>query len=54
MKYCINCKKKYNAEDELCPNCGSELCEMSRDTGDEINENENAEIISVMMITGIL
>ena len=54
MKYCLNCKKKFNTENELCPNCGAKLCEMPRDAVDEMHENETAEIISTMMITGIL
>ena len=40
--------------DELCPNCGAKLCEMSQDAGDEMNDTEAAEIVSTMMITGIL
>lgn len=54
MKYCLNCKKKFDTEDELCPKCGTKLCEISQDADDEMNENEAAEIISTMMITGIL
>lgn len=54
MKYCLNCKKKFDTEDELCPKCGAKLCEMPHDADDEMNENESAEIISTMMITGIL
>lgn len=54
MKYCLNCKKEYDLEEVLCPNCGEKLCEMSQDADDEMNENEAAEIISTMMITGIL
>lgn len=54
MKYCLNCKKKFDIEDELCQNCGSKLKEMPQDDGDEMNKNEAAEIISTMMITGIL
>ena len=54
MKYCSNCKKKFHTEDELCQNCGAKLYEMPQDSGDEMNENEAAEIISTMMITGIL
>lgn len=54
MKYCLNCEKKFDTEDELCPNCGVKLCEMLQDADDKMNENEAAEIISTMMITGIL
>lgn len=54
MKYCVNCKKKLDTEDEFCPICGTKLSEMHQDAGDEMKENEAAEIISTMMITGIL
>lgn len=54
MKYCKKCKKKFNTENELCPNCGTKLHEMSHDDSNEINETEAAEIVSTMMITGIL
>lgn len=54
MKYCLKCKKKFDTADELCPNCGAKLYEISKDAGDEMNESEAAEIISTMMITGIL
>lgn len=47
-------KKCADTEDELCPNCGVKLCEMPQDADDKMNENEAAEIISTMMITGIL
>ena len=54
MKYCLNCKKNFDTEDEFCPKCGAKLCEIPQDADDEMNENEAAEIISTMMITGIL
>ena len=54
MKYCLNCKKKFNAEYERCPTCGKKLYEISKDDGEKINESEAAEIISTMIITGIL
>lgn len=54
MKYCLNCKKKFDTEDKLCPICGTKLCEMPQDADNETEENETAEIISTMMITGIL
>ena len=54
MKYCLNCKTQFDTEDELCPNCGAKPYEMPQDNRDEMNENEAAEIISTMMITGIL
>lgn len=54
MKYCLSCKKKFDTEDEMCPICGSKLCEMPQDDDRELKENECAEIISTMMITGIL
>ncbi len=49
MKCCLRCKKKFDKEDELCPNCATKLCEMSHDVGDEINENEAAEIKSFLL-----
>lgn len=48
MKYCLNCKKNFDTEDKLCPNCGEKLCGMSQNADDEMNENESAEIISTM------
>lgn len=54
MKYCMNCKKKLDTEDEFCLICGTKLSEMSQNAGDEMKENEAAEIIATMMITGIL
>ena len=54
MKYCKKCKKKFDTENELCLNCGSKLYQMSQDDSNEINEIEAAEIVSTMMITGIL
>lgn len=54
MKYCFNRKMKVDTEDKRCPTCGAELCEMPQDADDKMNESEAAEIISTMMITGIL
>lgn len=54
MKYCKKCKMKFDTEDNLCPSCGAKLYEMPQNDGEEINDNETAEIISTMTITGIL
>ena len=49
MKCCLSCKKKFDKENVLCPNCTTNLCEMSHDVGDEINENKAAEIKSFLL-----
>ena len=54
MEYCLKCKKQFDTEAELCPNCGAKPYEIPQDNRDEMNENEAAEIISTMMITDIL
>lgn len=54
MKYCLNCEKKFDTEDNLCPNCGAKLNKIPQDDVDEMKENEAEEIISTMTITGIL
>ena len=54
MKYCLNCKKKFDTEDESCPICGAKLNDIPQDDTYETSETEAAEIISTMMITDIL
>lgn len=54
MKYCKKCNRNFENENEKCTVCGIKLVDTSDDKNDEINENEAAEIISTMMITGIL
>lgn len=54
MRYCSNCRKKLDKEEERCPDCGALLREMPPDADDEMQESKAAEIISTMTITGIL
>lgn len=53
MKYCEKCKEEFENKKEKCRVCGTKLIDIS-DEKDEINEYEAAEIVSTMMITGIL
>jgi len=45
---------KWGTEDEICSICGEKLYEISNDSGDEKNGTEATEIVSTMMVTGIL
>lgn len=54
MKYCEKCKKKFDVKENKCPVCRNQLTEISESKKKEINEYEAAEIVSSMMITGIL
>lgn len=54
MKYCEKCKKEFDIEKDGCPICGKQLTKNSKAQNEEINESESAEIVSTMMITGIL
>lgn len=54
MKYCEKCKSEFENEREKCPVCGAKLISIADDKNDEAKENETAEIVSSMMITGIL
>lgn len=54
MKYCNKCKREFETEEDTCPICGAMLIDVSKNEQNEINEDEAAEIISTMMITGIL
>lgn len=51
MKYCTHCQKTFDSDEDLCPVCGTLFIEMPQD---ECDESEDAEIITTMMITGIL
>ncbi|MGN0447512.1 MAG: hypothetical protein ACI4GC_03085 [Acutalibacteraceae bacterium] len=54
MKYCASCKKRCDTEEKFCLDCGDKLYDLPQDYDDNMNENEAAEIVSTMMITGIL
>jgi rRNA maturation endonuclease Nob1 len=51
MKYCDKCKKEFETDNVICPICGNELQEIEQENN---NELEVAEIVSTMMITGII
>ena len=54
MKYCEKCRNKFETEEDFCPICKETLIDIPNDESDEINEYEAAEIVSTMMIMGIL
>ena len=54
MKYCEKCKKQFEIEEDICPICGAALEYIPDGESDNIKEYEAAEIISAMMVTGIL
>ena len=53
MKYCPKCRKEMK-EELICPVCGVTLIDITNDEENKENEYEAAEIISTMMVTGIL
>lgn len=54
MKYCEECGKEFETEDMICPVCNGKLDESLDNTEDATNEYEAAEIISSMMMNGII
>ncbi len=54
MKYCKICNNGFETEENICPVCEGSLVDVLNSVDNEINEYEAAEIISTMMITGIL
>lgn len=53
MKYCEKCKKEFNMNENVCPVCGNKMIDV-KVAEDNENEYEAVEIVSTMMLTGIL
>lgn len=49
MKYCDQCRKLFETDEEACPVCGNDL----RDSGGSQKQDDD-EIISIMPLIGLL
>ncbi|MPM14070.1 hypothetical protein SDC9_60430 [bioreactor metagenome] len=50
MKYCENCEKKFDTEEQKCPICGANLIEEK----DSEYDDTTAETVATMTTLGIL
>ena len=54
VKYCKKCKKEFDEKENKCPICKNRLTKKIKPKDCEIKDSEAAEIVSAMMINGIL